>query len=353
MNNKIVLDDIILKMNERFPEGSLSELEKARYLYIEIGKKLRFNLNYISESERKTEEVYLENIDLNDIEKNEYTCRQISMIYAEALRKVGISAEVISKPKTEEQKKWDPRESLHKYTVVTLKDGRKFIADLVDDLAFVQKGMETLHFGRDEEPLIEGLSTIDKEELLKIDSKIGYAYPKDIYNSSQVYMDDFIQMVKQDMENEEHFKEYIQASYSKEEAEKFRNASMIKYKFDIIGRYFDTTTLGAREGKRFLERVLKEFFTEEEQKEISSYSETTEHKKRFEPGPLGKTELVNCFVWQKGENEYEYYLYEEGKNLRRIDKDELTEFLKREHYISKYSYRRIPGINYDDDNDAR
>ena len=348
MKEKIVLDDIIFEMNKKFPEG-LRDFEKARYLYIELGKKLSFNINYISERESKTQTAYLEAIDLNDIAKNEYTCRQISMIYAEALRRVGIEAEAISKPKTEEQKKISPEESLHKYTVVRLKDGRKFIADLVDDLAFIQKGLETLHFAREEEPLLDGICVIDKEEILNVDAKIGYAYPKDLNNSSQVYMDDFIQMVKHDMENEEHFKEYVAACYSKEEAANLKNVSMIKYKFDVIGRYFDTTSLGAREGKLFLERLLKEFFTEEEQKDISSYSLSTEHKEKFVPGLLGPTNLINCFVWKKGENDYEYYLYEQGKNLRQIDRDELNDFLKSEYYISKYDYKKIPGINYDDD----
>ena len=44
MDVKINLNDIIKKMNEDFPEDSLTELEKARYLYIELGKLLKFDI---------------------------------------------------------------------------------------------------------------------------------------------------------------------------------------------------------------------------------------------------------------------------------------------------------------------
>ena len=52
MEEKIVLNDIIKKMNDSFPEDSLTELEKARYLYIELGKCLRSDTNFVSAHEK-------------------------------------------------------------------------------------------------------------------------------------------------------------------------------------------------------------------------------------------------------------------------------------------------------------
>ena len=49
MARKIDLNKIIKKMDAQYPNGELSELEKARYLYIELGKLLKFDINYISE----------------------------------------------------------------------------------------------------------------------------------------------------------------------------------------------------------------------------------------------------------------------------------------------------------------
>ena len=83
MGEKIVLNDIIQKMNNTFSENSLTELEKARYLYIELGKLFKFDINYISISDYKTEDAYWKSVDFDNIEINTYTCRQISAIYAE------------------------------------------------------------------------------------------------------------------------------------------------------------------------------------------------------------------------------------------------------------------------------
>lgn len=343
MDVKINLNDIIKKMNEDFPEDSLTELEKARYLYIELGKLLKFDINYISVSDIKTDDAYWKAVDFDNITENEYTCRQISGIYAELLKRAGIKAEAKNKPKTKEQLRYDQDPSYHQYTVVSLKDGREFIADLVDDLVHIQMGLETKHFGDDLEVNLPNVLTLDKEEVKRIDEKIGYSYPKDVSKSYYVYVNDFIQMLKDDMQNDEHLRDYISVVFSEKEANSFKRGSLIKYKFDIISRFLDTRKLGAREGKMFFDELFEEFFTEEEREEIKAYTLITEH---MDENKIGKTDLVKCYVWKKSDNEFEYYLYEEGMNLRNIKKEELQEFLKREGY--DYKIDKILGVSAED-----
>ena len=350
MGDKIILNDIIQKMNNAFPENNLTELEKARYLYIELGKLFRFDLDYISMSDYKTEDAYWKSVDFDNIEINSFTCRQISAIYAETLKRAGINAVSINKPKSDEQLMYDPEPNYHRYTVISLSDGREFIADLVDDLAYIQQGMETIHFGNDLEEKLPKVVTLGRDEILAIDTKIGYSYPKDIERTSFVYVDDFIQMIKEDMQNEDHLRDYISINFSEEEANNYKSNMMIKYKFDVIGRFFNTKKMGAREGKIFLDKMFSEFFTEEERKEIKAYTLITEHE---DGRHLGKTDLIKCYAWKKSEEEYEYFLYEEGKDLRNISKEELEGFLKREQYVNKWDRYKIPGLNLGLEEDER
>ena len=357
MDQKINLDEIINKMNEKYPECKLTEFEKSRYLYIELGKLLSFNINYILGDGTKSEDIYWEPVDFDNISKNEYICRQIADMYGELLKRAGIGA----KPEWR-LREWDIREFLtdddmthrHKFTIVKLKDGRNFVADLVFDMPFIQKGMEPLFFGKVAYPLFEheNLLIIDPEEIREADKKIGYTYPIDLYETEFAYYDSFIQMIKEDMNNEEHLRDYVAVQFSEEEAQNVRNNSLIKYKFDIICKFFDITKLGHREGRMALEKVLGDFFTEDERKTISMHDLITEHDKQDEDGNcIGTTtSMIKCFTWKKGSNDFEYYIYEKGKNLRKIDKEEFLELIKKERYKNEdVKNNRIPGIEDTDD----
>ena len=358
MDQKINLDEIINQMRIKYPEESLTEFEKARYLYIELGKLLSFNINYISGHDKKSEDIYWEPVDFDDIKKNEYVCRQISDMYAELLRRAGIDSE----PKWK-LNEWDVEESLipeemtfrHKFTVVKLKDGRHFIADLVYDLPFIQKGMEPMFFGKKVDPLLQDdkLQKIDSDEIKEADRKIGYSYPADLQKSEFVYYDDFIQKVKADMSNEEHLRDYVSVQFSEEEAQNIRSNSLIKYKFDIITKFFDVKKFGFREGRMVLEKIVKDFFTDEEKENITMHDLFTEHEEKHEFGyRVGDTSMIKCFVWKKGENDFEYYIYEKGKNLRKVAKDEFIGIMKKDNYHNQDSRKnKIPGI--EDDSDVR
>lgn len=348
MENRINLDELINKMNNAFPNERLTEMEKVRYLYIELGKLLKYDINYISASERKSEDIYWKNVDFDNIETNECTCRQISDTYAELLKRAGINAESVWKPMIGDDDDFDPT-FRHKYTVVTLSDGRKFIADLIFDLPFLQKGIEPMFFGTTTEELLPDVQKIDKEEVKNADIKFGYSYPKDLYGNEFVYIDNFIQLIKDDMDNEEHLRDYVSIQFSEEEARNIKQHSLIKYKLDIISKFFTVSEMGFREGRTFLEKVFLDLFTEEEKKQISMHDLITEYE-TFEDGwyKLGKTDMMKCFVWKKGDKDYEYYLYECGKNLRKVEKDEIVGLMDREKYRNLSRYNKIPGIEDDD-----
>lgn len=351
MDKKIDLNNLIKKMNDTFPDENSSELERARFLYIELGKLLKFDINYVSSSDLKSEDIYWKEVDFDNIESNEYICRQISDMYAELLRRADVNAEPVWQPELGDDDDFDPT-CRHKFVVIKLKDGRNFIADLVYDMPFIQKGLKTMFFGEQENELLEYVSKIDQQEVEDIDQKNGYKVPKDADKTSFSYIDEFIKMVRDDIYVEDHLRDYVSINFSEEEANNIKQNSLIKYKLDIISRFFTVSEMGFREGRMFLEKIFLDFFTEEEKKAVKGYNLITEHETFDGMGRhVGNTDMLKCFVWDKGDKSYEYYIYEQGKNLRHMTKEELKALMKKEGFKDYSSYSKVPGL--DDEDDAR
>lgn len=329
------IDAIIEKMKKDFPEG-LSEMEMARYMYIELGKRLSFNINYVSDSDKKSEDVYWEPVNFKKIECDKYICRQIAEIYAESLKRLGINAKRHYRIFGEIIDKYFDATFRHAYTVIKLKDGRKFIADLVYDMPFVQGGMDTLYFGTVTENR-DDIELIDQKEVEEIDKKIGYSYPIDLNKTTYVYTNEFYRMVRKEMENPELLKPYVDATYPENE----REETLIRYKLDAVSRYFNVSQMGYREGRMFLERILKEFLSEDEQKKITFSNLFTENAcDRF----FGETKMAKCFTYTRDDGKNEYYLYVPGKNLERMSKEKVRDFIKNDSYKIDEGKGKIPGL---------
>ena len=339
-NIKIDLNNLINKMNTSFPDGSLTELEKARYLYIELGKYLRFDTNFVSAHEKKIRNKYWKKVDFDNIEGNEFTCRQIAEMYAVLLRRAGMDAEAIYKPEFGDDDYDFDTTGRHMYTRVNLKSGESFIADLVYDLPFIQKELQPIFFGTLTEPdFFDDITSLDQEDLKKIDEKIGYIGKQDEEKKTIAYMDDFIIMLKEDMENREYLREYVAANYSEEEAKGLTDtSSIIKYKVDAICRFFTVSDMGFREGNVFLNKLLYSFFTADERKKITCKNLISEHEdwsclkeNNYEP-IVGDTDLIRCWTIRQDDGTYKYYIYEQGKNLEPIERNDLAKKLIKDGY---------------------
>ncbi len=320
LEKEVNLNKIITQMYEKFGKERLSELEKARYLYIELGKLLRYDLNYYTIYDIKQEDCYFKPVYFDNIQTNSYVCRQINLLYAEMLKRVGIDAEAIPSYHALELDDDMP----HLYTFIKLQDGRKIIADLTFDLALVQTGMKTESFGSNYD---YDCNTISEIELENIDRKIGYTVP--VNEKKGKYMDDFLDLLRQELADEDKMKEYLKIAYSQEKNQ-YKSEELIKYKFDFISRCFFLKEMGYVEGKRFLKSLYQSFFSDEEKKQI--YIRFLMFEKSGYRN-IVNTEKITCYCWKKSEGDgCEYYIYEEGNNLRHISKEELTEKLSQKQY---------------------
>lgn len=318
VEKKIDLNEIINQMYQKFGKDGLSEFEKARYLYIELGKLFRFNVDYLTFLELKQEDIYFQPVDFDNIETNNWVCVQMSMIYEESLRRVGITAETKRDIKAAED-----YDMPHKYTVVKLSDGREFVADMIYDLPYIQMGMQTCNFGTNSENGVKAV--ISEKEMKDADNKIGYT--SQLSRNEKVYTEEFLEMIKEELNNPERMKEYVEAVYNGEE---YREENLIDYKLDLIKHFMGLQTMGGHEGSKLLGILYKSFFSEEEKKKLSFFMLCAEP---YEEHKVGNVEKLVCYCFKKGENDCQYYAYEEGNSLEKIDREALSKKLKSKPYI--------------------
>ena len=325
------LNRIIDEMHQKFGKDDLTELEKARYLYIELGKLFRYKMDYLTLYKRKQEDIYFDMVDYDDIRTNSWICVQMSDIYVEALKRIGISAST--------QKDINGRSDYsmpHKYTVINLSDGRNIVADLIYDLPFIQLGMKTGYFGTNSEN--NQKDVVSEEEIKSADDKIGYTFQ--VSKKEYAYTETFLEMIKQELADPEKMKEYVRNVYDGEE---YKRENLIEYKLDLIGKFLGLENMGFYEGSKVLAMFYRDFFTDEERKKLSF---TLLRKEPYENHHVGNVEEIACYCFKKTKDSCKYYIYEEGKGLIPITRDDIKEKIKT---YDKIEEKNFDGTEYGDD----
>lgn len=143
--------------------NNLSEIEKARYVYLELGKLLCYDEKYWFGNSEIKNRIYKKSLlstpsfsEIQENKKKKAICISISKLYSSVLQEIGI--------KSGQQKEND-----HFYTYFFIKD-KLFYADLNNDMKYIQLDLPTSYF------CIEGTNVLSKEQLLKIDDKLGFYY---------------------------------------------------------------------------------------------------------------------------------------------------------------------------------
>lgn len=84
----------ILELIQTMPQN-LTELEKARYLYIELCKTVTFSTTYQNTDLKTMSYLHNKKVDANNLESREINCRMWTQLYSQLLNSVGIKNEVI------------------------------------------------------------------------------------------------------------------------------------------------------------------------------------------------------------------------------------------------------------------
>lgn len=158
--NKILID---------MPNG-LTQIEKARYIYIHLGKYFSYDEKYITtESEEEKKQIFDRNIE--DIKDDKVVCTSLSRIYEDMLNRVGIKSKTVL----------IPGERLgHAITELEI-DEKKYFTDLTHDLMNIKTGLKTKEFMAGKMEDNHEYTTLSESELQSIDNKIGYTYKRNVY----------------------------------------------------------------------------------------------------------------------------------------------------------------------------
>ena len=278
--NNTKIEHIINNM----PQG-LSEIEKAYYIYLELGKILNENAEFVFNNSEYKEKHYNDRTN----EKYEGVCKSISELYVKILtdKRIGIEAETVEK---------NPEKPLSHVDTILKIDGKIYIANLIADLSRIKTSRRTNWFcfdlscptGKravdiDRADYLQRLGqkygkidSLSREEVEKLDKKFGYSFfiPK-IQESNErgVYTEDTIKSLKEELDNPELFKKYV--LHKKDVPKK----DYLRYKLDFIFENIHSLT-DYNANPRYLENIryysylAEKLLSKEENKRITAYAAT-------------------------------------------------------------------------------
>ncbi len=211
-----------------------TELEKIRYIYINLGKLFSYDYRIIvDESVVEKELDYYNNV----IERYQ-TCYQISEVLASLINGLvpTCKAKLI-------ERKINGRSfnKEHVAVEVILSDGLKLILDLTLDLANIQGGLKTKEFGFSTNELGE-YDIISLKECAQMDKKLGFIVDK--------YTDDYIDEFLEEL--------------SKTDFSNMSSREKLEYKINKTKEVFSKDFKGNHEAIRYIYSVLNKVLSPDE-----------------------------------------------------------------------------------------
>ncbi len=323
-----------MKVNQNIEkkQKDLTDEEKIRNIYLNLGIKFSYNRDYLYSDWWKSKEIYeksimqevLENADSSN--KIEAICKQMATSLAEAINHIPrettqekIVAKIVGYRLDEER---------HIGTLVTI--GQKsYYLDLYKDLYKIQRGMKTSYFAPSKEILneikqmypsiqedVDGIEfdTIDEEQLKQMDIKLGYL-------KYGLYIDDVIETLKKEMKDEQNLREYIK-DYDKIKDKEERSKVILKWKIEYMFRYlkneFLEDNIGMEEKSKLYRKIYYSLLTNEEIKNSRIYDSDIHYKDKNGKRKQGSIYEIDIY------EEKIYYIYdEEQKGFVPISREEL------------------------------
>lgn len=279
--NSTEIDTIINNMPQ-----NISQIEKAYYLYLELGKIVSESPQFVFTNREGKERHY------NDVIDSKYygICKSISELYVIILRdkRIGISADLV--------KKYPESPITHIDTILKI-DGKNYITNLISDLSRIKTSRRVNSFCFDlsrpvNDPILKEenesylkrlelyygkIDSLTRRDIEKLDKKLGYSFfiPKISKEDERgLYTEDTIELLKKDMNNPELFKKYVlhNKDVSEEELLKYK----LDYIFENINKLTDYNgTMNYLENIRYYLYVAKNILSPEEGSRIQAYVATT------------------------------------------------------------------------------
>ena len=255
------MSNFLEKIVSEVKNNSYTDIEKARYIYLEIGKLFKYNMYFYNILDRRfKEDIYTETIPIENIDDNKkisVVCKQMCEILSGTLNLVGLNSEIAGYNLV----------SMEHTDVILKINGKRYILDLSKDIYRIQKGFKTKGFAaaktrKKQLPDEPEYDTMDEQKIAEIDNKLGYTY-------NGMYMEDAIEMLKKEFQDEEDFKKYIIENEDNVSESDLTKKEIIKYKFKYIfenirNNISEKDKMGTNEIKHYFYKIIKELLSDED-----------------------------------------------------------------------------------------
>lgn len=331
----LVASDKIESIISNMP-SDLSNLEKAYYVYMELGKIVSQSPEFVFTDRAGKEAHY------NDQMDTEFygICKSISELYVSVLKdeRIGIDAELVKK---------SPKSPITHVDTVLKIDGKYYIANLISDLSKIKSSRRIDSFGAglerfDRNPKMKEdyeeyaqklekrfgkLAILTREQREEMDAKLGYSYLPQVSKEESnelpkrgLYTGDVIELLRKDMQNPESFKKYVlhDKDVPKEEYLKYK----LKYIFDNINKYTDyTADMNYLENIRYYIFLTRKLLSPEESARIEPYVATVDDDKR---------NVISILKFRSNEKDglNEYFVYsKEERKYKEVSQTKMNDYL--------------------------
>ena len=308
MKKNINLDNIV----ETIPKN-LTDIEKTRYLYLELCRKFIFDQRFATKDPVQMDRIFNKEFDFNNIDDNKAVCSMLSKMYIYLLEKVGIKASAIYLPNNLVG---------HVSVVMQIEDNGKkdyYYVSITDDLMNVKQGYKTKGFccKPPKRPYItfEGFSSLPEANLQQIDCKLGYTYN---VQEKYIYLNDAVEILSKEMRDINIMRQHIK---NRENIKGFiPDSDILKYKIEFIVNYINSfcKNLSGIEKKDFLFELVKSCLTEDEYKIFGKYNCNDNNKR------------ILTILKVKGQIKEDdiFYLIQDTGNILKIDQSKVQKLFE-------------------------
>lgn len=309
------------KIFDSMPNG-LNKLEKARYIYINLSKNVKYDENY---SLTSNENIYKNVLNIHNMKGNKVICKGWSELYKQLLLQSGFNENevtIVGRPKV----------GSHKFVEIKF-DQFKVFADATNnyngmtDLVASKVGSKTIGFAR--APLNLNLSDKGSKELREffinrknLDEVWLENIDKNVYKN-EGNVDEISHKINETFDNSLIYSKLFGSQSNETIASKIRVLNPVLEKLDGLETY------------TFLRTKKSKFFNTVESDKISI---TLLGKVKSE----NEGKFITCVCVEVSDNNYKYYLNKEGTGLVEVSLNVVNNLNKNGFFRKTGSF--IPGI---------
>ena len=325
-DNITTVGDLKQSIIESIPSG-LTNFEKARFLYLELSKRVGFDENLNSNPNEKIGfKILTDSKDINDnsLINGKIICKSWSKIYNELLLSVGINSEIKS--------------ANHAWVEFEV-NGMYFLADAtkntayLNDLAKISQGEQTNMFYP-----INKFTTLEDAQLGKYPFPLANVDIKSFYDSI-LEVDKGLNYIK---ENYNNVLDKVCSNIENNNVSSSNLSNLVENKLLKLNEIANISKLGYVEAKSYILSFAKSLSSAES--DIISGTDLYRLKSN------GNVELINITSIKQEDGTYKYFAYHENTGIIEINTHDLSELIlsgfktKSKNGIAGYKYNFFEAI---------